>query len=210
MSSLTGKVKPTKGALLALKKRREYVKGANELLKHKRESLAKELRKLVGEMTKNREKLEETLSKAYSAILNAYITWGETEIECIAETNAGALEVNVKPKNLMGVFIPEIKLVEKEEITHPLSPIKLKKPVEEMSKALKESIKVGVLEAKIEKLAVSLSEVNRKVNAIDKIIIPEYDKAIKYISEKLEEQELEEFFRTKKVKRIIERKEAVK
>ena len=58
----------------------------------------------------------------------------------------------------------------------------------------------AVLEAKLEQLAWALMTTNRKVNALEKVVIPRYKELIRYIEEKLNEQALQEFFVTKRMR----------
>ena len=53
-------------------------------------------------------------------------------------------------------------------------------------------------------LSRELKKVQRKVNALEKIFIPQNDEARKYISDRLEEMEREEIF----VKKLIKQKKA--
>jgi vacuolar-type H+-ATPase subunit D/Vma8 len=52
----------------------------------------------------------------------------------------------------------------------------------------------------VERLATELMNTNRKVNALEKVVIPRYKATIRYIEEKLNEQALQEFFVTKKMR----------
>jgi vacuolar-type H+-ATPase subunit D/Vma8 len=44
---------------------------------------------------------------------------------------------------------------------------------------------------------------NRKVNALERVLIPQTIELIRYIDGRLEEEALEEFFRAKRVKAVI-------
>ena len=53
------------------------------------------------------------------------------------------------------------------------------------------------LELEIEKLALSLQKISKRAAALKNIIIPQYEGCIKYISEKLEDQERDELIRSR-------------
>ncbi len=205
MSALR-KVRPTKGELLKLKKRRDYVIRAGELIERKRDSLAKELRAVLAEVLEKRIELEEELSRSYSTVIDAFLLLGSNEVKAAAKANEGAIEIDVTPENLMGVYIPRVKTNGSLDEKLLKGDATLRLAISEMKDSIRECIEIGVLEGKVEKLAVSLSEANRKVNAIRKIILPQLSQTIKYVEEKLEEEELEDFARTKKVKQILERR----
>ncbi len=205
MSALR-KVRPTKGELLKLKKRRDYVIRAGELIERKRDSLAKELRAVLAEVLEKRIELEEELSRSYSTVIDAFLLLGSNEVKAAAKANEGAIEIDVTPENLMGVYIPRVKTNGSLDEKLLKGDATLRLAISEMKDSIRKCIEIGVLEGKVEKLAVSLSEANRKVNAIRKIILPQLSQTIKYVEEKLEEEELEDFARTKKVKQILERR----
>jgi len=56
-------------------------------------------------------------------------------------------------------------------------------------------------EVLIWRLGSEISKTQKRVNALEKIFIPEYEKNIGKIEESLEEEEREEFFRVKRFKR---------
>lgn len=49
-------------------------------------------------------------------------------------------------------------------------------------------------------LSLEIKKTAKRANALDKIQIPRYQAAVKYITEVLEEKEREDFFRLKKIK----------
>lgn len=58
------------------------------------------------------------------------------------------------------------------------------------------------MEISIYRLAEAIRKTQKRANALQNIVIPGYDSAIRFISEALEEKEREEFSRLKVIKRI--------
>lgn len=56
------------------------------------------------------------------------------------------------------------------------------------------------IENAVYKIAMEIKKTGKRANALDKIQIPLYEEAVKYIQDVLEEKEREDFFRLKKVK----------
>lgn len=56
------------------------------------------------------------------------------------------------------------------------------------------------IENAVFKIAMEIKKTGKRANALDKIQIPRYEEAVKYIQDVLEEKEREDFFRLKKVK----------
>jgi len=69
-----------------------------------------------------------------------------------------------------------------------------------------ELLYVAQIETSVERTAHELMKVNRKVNALEKVIIPDYEKQIRYVENLLFDEELEEFARVKHVKEVMGRK----
>jgi V/A-type H+-transporting ATPase subunit D len=55
-------------------------------------------------------------------------------------------------------------------------------------------------------IANDVRRTQRRVNALNEVLIPTYKKTSKAIEQSLEEKEREEFVRTKQIKRLIKRK----
>ena len=55
-------------------------------------------------------------------------------------------------------------------------------------------------------MAKELERTQKLINALEYVIIPQYENAISFIRATLEEREREEFVRLKKVKAVMERK----
>jgi len=77
-----------------------------------------------------------------------------------------------------------------------------------LSSATEELLKVSKLETWIEMIAQELMTTNRKVNALEKALIPGLIDRISYVEGKLEEEELEEFFRAKRIRNVLRRTES--
>jgi V/A-type H+-transporting ATPase subunit D len=57
-------------------------------------------------------------------------------------------------------------------------------------------------------LAGEIEKTKRRVNALNYVVLPRINNTIRYIELMLEEQEREDLFRMKRVKAMLERKEA--
>jgi V/A-type H+-transporting ATPase subunit D len=66
--------------------------------------------------------------------------------------------------------------------------------------------KAAEYENAIFSLAKELQKTQKLLNALEYVIIPQYDEAISFIRATLEEREREEFVRLKKVKVVLEKK----
>lgn len=197
------KMTPTKANLIKAKSSLQFSKKGYELLDRKRTVLIREMMSLIDKASNLQEKIDTEFNKAYEALKLANITMGTEFVEQIAHSIEREGDFNILFKSVMGVEVPMIK---KEDSpftteygffrTNPafdkavLNFIDIRKLIYELAE----------IENSVYKLAMEIKKTQKRANALDKIQIPKYTKAIKYIEEVLEEKEREDFFRLKKVK----------
>ncbi len=188
---------PTRSNLRKTKKDLAFAKEGFSLLEQKREILIMEIMKRLSQI-----KIVE--NEFRTRIEEFYESYRETA--CLTDADSIVLNTSFEKKNysietktdeLMGIKIPEIKLdlfavspVKNLSGTHP-SYDRSKKL---FSSFIEESAKYSTLLKAVFLLSRELKKVQRRVNALEKIFIPEYIKDKKYITERLEEMEREELF----------------
>lgn len=195
MSSTAG-VKPTKGFLMDMKRRIGFIERGTEFLKLKRDQLAKELTTSLDVLRGRRKVLMDILQEAYAAVTAAYLSLGPMEVQSQARSIKSSLELEVLPRAVMGVRYPFVKIGEKPQVTAELD-ITLSVASDKVYEILDDIIRLAEFETRVERIADELGKTNRKVNALENIIIPEYNQIIKFIEDKLDEESLEELVRMK-------------
>jgi len=194
--SSTAGVKPTKGFLMDMKRRIGFIERGTEFLKLKRDQLAKELTTSLDVLRGRRKLLMDILQEAYAAVTAAYLSLGPQEVQSQTRSIKSSLELEVLPRAVMGVRYPFVKIGEKPEITAELD-ITLSVASDRVYEILDDIIRLAEFESRVERIADELGKTNRKVNALENIIIPEYKQIIKFIEDKLDEESLEELVRMK-------------
>lgn len=200
--SLGAAVKPTKGFLLQLKKRVSFIEEGYRLLELKRDELAKELRTSLEELAAKKKGFEEKVEDALKRLGRAYATLGTVEMASqtwVAEKN---LQIEVLPKSVMGILVPYVRILSKSPVSDRYSPI-ARSAAQAFHELIEDLAQLAELESRVERIADDLEKTNRKVNALEKIVIPQYRRIIKQIEDRLDEDMLEEFIRTKFVRTII-------
>lgn len=197
LSQMSG-VRPTKGFLMDMKRRIGFIERGCEFLKLKRDHLAKELSTSLDVLKGRRKLLLNNLKEAYDALTAAYISLGPTEVGSQASSVKSALQLEVLPRSVMGVRYPYIKIISKPQITTDLD-ITLARASEKIYEILEELIQLAEYEARAERIADELGKTNRKVNALENTVIPNYKQVIKFIESKLDEESLEELVRMKRI-----------
>jgi len=194
--SSTAGVKPTKGFLMDMKRRIGFIERGTEFLKLKRDQLAKELTTSLDVLRGRRKVLMDILQEAYAAVTAAYLSLGPMEVQSQTRSIKSSLELEVLPRAVMGVRYPFVKIGEKPQVTAELD-ITLSVASDKVYEILDDIIRLAEFETRVERIADELGKTNRKVNALENIIIPEYKQIIKFIEDKLDEESLEELVRMK-------------
>ena len=206
MSTILGAgVKPTRGFLLELKKRVKFIEEGHKLLEMKRDELGRELKTCLDSLGTQRNELEKDFENAFQKLLRAYASLGTGEIESYRTSAGKMLSVEVMPKSVMGVLVPFLKIVDKPALKNKFGAI-IRSAAHEYEMLFGSLMRVAELESRIEKISEDLEKTNRKVNALEKIVIPDYNQVIKFIEDRIDEDMLEEIIRTKIVRTLIVRK----
>jgi V/A-type H+-transporting ATPase subunit D len=195
MSSAVG-VKPTKGFLMDMKRRIGFIERGTEFLKLKRDHLAKELTSSIEILRGRRSLLMGNLKEAYSALTAAYLSLGPTEVQSQTKSIKNTLDIDVLPRSVMGVRYPDVRILSKPEVGSELD-ITLSHAAKKVYEILEELIQLAEFESRAERIADELGKTNRKVNALENTVIPDYRKIIKFIEDKLDAEALEELVRMK-------------
>jgi V/A-type H+-transporting ATPase subunit D len=197
-----GRAAVSRGVLLRLREQLEFTKKGQELLKMKRDHLASETNKLLSKVAE-RNKLDNRLMEAYESLKASYLNLGYSALD--SQTSVvNRMDVRVLPRSIMGVIVPEVK-IEKEADVSSVSSSSAHQAALQLNNLMKDLIALAEAESRIESIAYELMMTNRKVNALERVLIPGLIELIRYVEGRLEEESLEEFFRAKRVKQVIKR-----
>jgi len=199
-----GRVAVTRGVLLRLREQLDFTKRGKELLEMKRDNLAAETNRLLDKI-RTRHEFEERLMDAYQSLKTAYMTLGYSRFQSQAVTVL-PLEVKVRMRSVMGVLVPEIVQGKKPTINSVIDQSAYAAAMQ-LTELMTELLSIAEAEGRIESIAQELMLTNRKVNALERVILPKMQETLRYIEGRLEEETLEEFFRAKRVKAIIRGKD---
>lgn len=195
-------VPPTKSNLRKIKDELLFAYEGFDLLEQKREILVMEIVKFVNKIRKIEDDLKSALSELYQNYRMSAMEMGSEIIVTKGMQEKKRYAITISNSKLMGIVIPEI-ILEGLDITLE-SNFFGTGAIYDLAK--KRSVEVLVLLAKYASaakasfmLSKELKKVQRRVNALEKIFIPQYEESKKYISDRLEEMEREEFF----VKKLI-------
>jgi len=195
-------VRYTKGFLLDLKRRLEFVKDAHDLLEMKRDQLMAELRKALERFKELRRVVEDEAEEVYRELSLLHSTLGSADLETYSAYLRGRIEVRIIPRSVIGVVTPMLREIDIPDYTN-LYPPQIIPLAEKTSTLMKDLARLAELEAYIENLAEDLRKTNIRVNALEKVVIPSYEETIRRIQGVLDDEMLEEVIRLKQIKEIL-------
>jgi len=184
------KVNPTRMELLKLKKRFNIAKRGHKLLKDKEEQLLIEFRKLVDIVKKEREKIESQLIEFYKKVLILRGTINEEMWKLMLKNLSININYNLSKKRIFNIPVNEIEM----EIFGEFIPNYYFSPfynvlIKEGLSILKLLFSLYEFENKLISFAEEIERTRRRVNALEYILIPNIDEAIRFIQIKLDEYE---------------------
>ncbi len=202
---------PTKIELIRIKRSLSVARAVYKILEDKREVLLRRLDELIEMAGRAREELWQPLSDSYRALFQAYLRLGPLTVESVASTMPSGVDVSLNLNRIVDVTVPSLRVSEKSlglsygfaDTSHVLDEASLA-----MRKVLPAILKAAEVENAIFRLASELEKTQRLINALEYIIIPQYEEAVKTITATLDEREREDFVRLKKIKRVLERRKA--
>lgn len=199
------KATPSKINLIRFRRTLSFLKRAHELLEEKREILLIEINRRIHELIKLKSEVNNLLQSAINLLNRATIIIGSKEMDTISQSPRIIYEIEISKRKLMGVSVPSIFFSREEKpvsynIARPTILIDLF--IETMDKSIPLLIKLAELETIIIRLLEEVKRTQQRINALEQVLIPQYQRLIAFISSVLEETEREEFVRVKKLKNI--------
>jgi V-type H+-transporting ATPase subunit D len=138
----------------------------------------------------------------------------------IEAVKRATIRLDKSEENIAGVLIPNLNLKEHEDADNAMSQIGLERGGYSIQKCREKFrlildllIQIASLQAAFLTLDEKIKVTNRRVNALEHVVIPRFINIYRYIEQELDEQAREDFFRLKKVldnkKRHLEEAEKI-
>ncbi|MCL4407696.1 MAG: V-type ATP synthase subunit D [Thermotogae bacterium] len=196
-------ISPTKSKLIETKRSLKLAREGHTLLDKKRNVLIRELMKLIDEAKEVQAKTETLFAEAYKALIEANLYFG---IENVQEVGLGVDEfesLEIRLRSVMGVEVPEIgNLDVRSSLAYGFVRTNSKLDVarKKFNEVLVLTAKLAEVETSVYRLATEIKRTQRRVNALEYVLIPQYEEMVKFIESYLEETERDDFFRMKRLK----------
>jgi len=205
------RVSATKIELIKIRRSMQVAKMVHKILDDKREVLLKKIDEMIEEANKAREDIWTPLGEIYTAVYNSYMSLGTTTLEAVADSTPSVMEVDVNVRRIVDVKIPTLQVKTRQggsQLSYGF--VETNASVDKAAKLIKNMLpgicKAAEYENAIFSLAKELERTQKLINALEFVIIPQYQDAMYFIKATLEEREREDFVRLKKVKVVLDKK----
>lgn len=196
-------VPATKTNLFKMRKSLDLTREGHDLLDEKRRILLEELTALVDAVDRFQEESDNALRKAYAALDRSVVSMGRNRVEDISFSIDIKNELAITHRRIMGVHIPVIGLTVKERAPYFRSfdtSLSVDEAIRSFGEAVKVLAKLAEKKVALLRIAAEVQKTIRKVNALEKVYIPYYQEAVKYIGDRLDEESRDAFALLKMIK----------
>ena len=201
---------PTRMELTRLKKKLKTAQRGHKLLKDKRDELMKQFMETVRDLRKLRREVEEELMRSHRSFTVASALMSGSALEQALLLPKQSVELTTETKNIMSVNVPVYHARTKTGSDTDIYPYgfaatsgELDTAVDALGKLLPKLLRLAEAEKSTQLMAEEIEKTRRRVNALEYVVIPQTQSAIRYITMKLDENERSATTRLMKVKDMI-------
>ena len=200
-------VNPTRMELTRLKGKLRTAQRGHKLLKDKRDELMKQFLDTVREVRALRQEVEEELMTVHGAFTVASALMSSQALEQALLDPKQSVKLTQTTKNIMSVNVPVYDFQTQTRSDADIYPYGFAATSGELDTAVDALGKVFRKMAEVEKsaqlMAEEIEKTRRRVNALEYVVIPNTQDAIRYITMKLDENDRATTTRLMKVKDML-------
>ncbi|XP_060530569.1 V-type proton ATPase subunit D-like [Cylas formicarius] len=195
---------PSRGAQMLMKGRLKGAQQGHNLLKKKADALQMRFRMILSKIIETKTLMGMVMKEAAFSLAEAKFTTGDFNQVVLQNVTKAQMKVRTKKDNVAGVTLPVFECYQDGTDTYELAGLaRGGQQLAKLKKNYQNAVKLLVELASLQTSFVTLDEVikitNRRVNAIEHVIIPKIENTLMYIISELDEIEREEFYRLKKI-----------
>jgi len=202
---------PTRGSLVRTAAAFVLAVRGHDILEQKRHVLMMELSRRIHEAAGIRLTTRQLFEKAYAALQTASLSLGIDTVEDIARSVPETTDFTVRLHAVMGAEIPDVDPMSPEPFpcySWNGTSASLDMAFFRAREVCSLIARLAEVETSVYRLAVHIRKTSRRVNALEKVVIPGLRADMARIAGALEEAEREDFVRMKTAQRLLRRKEA--
>ena len=197
-------IAPTKSNLIRVTERLVTAEEGYDLLEQKREILVMELMRMVEQVKILERDLDARVESAYPAMKRMLIVVGRERADRLSRNISYDFQLEEKRVMLAGMNLPslQIRLPERKLKYSPANSFaECDETMLEFFELLKILTELSVIRTLAWRLAREVRKTQRRVNALEKMVIPTARETKSYIEAALEEKDRDSFFTSKLLKR---------
>ena len=203
-------INPTRMELTRLKGRLRTAVRGHRLLKDKRDELMRQFFLIVRENKELRAKVEQGIAEANRAMTVASSVMSPEMLQQALLYPKQSATLDMTFQNIMSVSVPVYEFHTKNEDAASIYPYgfaatsgELDDAVEALGLVFRKMLKLAQIEKSAQLMAEEIEKTRRRVNALEYVMIPNTQEAIRYITMKLDENDRSTTTRLMKVKDML-------
>lgn len=201
---------PTRMELTRLKGKLKTAQRGHKLLKDKRDELMKQFLDTVREVRTLRAQVEEELMRVHSSFTVASALMSGKALEQALMYPKQGVELDMTFRNVMSVNVPIYHYKTRTDDAGDIFPYgfaatsgELDGAVAALGEVFQSMLQLAQIEKTAQLMAEEIEKTRRRVNALEYVVIPQTEEAIRYISMKLDENDRATTTRLMKVKDML-------
>ena len=201
---------PTRMELTRLKGKLKTAQRGHKLLKDKRDELMKQFLETVREVRALREEVEEEMMTVHKSFTVASALMSSEALEQALLYPKQSVDLTQTTQNIMSVNVPVYHFQTQTRSDSDIYPYgfaatsgELDTAVEALGHVFRKMLKLAEIEKSAQLMAEEIEKTRRRVNALEYVMIPNTQEAIRYINMKLDENDRATTIRLMKVKDML-------
>ena len=199
-------IAPTKSNLLAMKEQLVSAQNGYELLEQKREILVMELMRMVDKVKVLERDIDKLIARAYPALKRMLLRVGGDRVEQMSRAVQYDFKIKEKPVTIGGMNFSsiDVELPQRQLFYSFLGTFSsCDEVMVDFFNLLRLLTDMASIRTIVWRLAGEVKKAQRRVNALDKMVIPQASETKKYIESQLEERERDNTFVLKALKNKV-------
>jgi len=197
---------PSRMAMTMMKLRLKGAQKGHSLLKKKSDALTLRFRQILKRIIETKVLMGDVMKEAAFSLAEAKFAMGDFNHLVLQNVSKAQLKIKSKKDNVAGVTLPIFEPYQDGSDTYEYTGLSRGgQQIDRLKKNYAKAVELLVVLASLQTSFITLDEVikitNRRVNAIEHVIIPRIERTLEYITTELDEREREEFYRMKKIQR---------
>lgn len=197
---------PSRMAMTQMKLRLKGAQKGHSLLKKKSDALTLRFRQILKKIIETKVLMGEVMKEAAFSLAEAKFAMGDFNHLVLQNVSKAQFKIKSKKDNVAGVSLPIFEPYQDGADTYEYTGLSRGgQQIDRLKKNFAKAVELLVVLASLQTSFITLDEVikitNRRVNAIEHVIIPKIERTLDYITTELDEREREEFYRMKKIQR---------